>query len=94
MINGRPIHPFLKVAVIVVIGYVLLSQLIHYALLPVAVGLVVWGGYQILKAERRGIPQVTRRSAFPARRTKRPSKTVETLRLDPKTDLTVPKDWR
>lgn len=94
MINGRPIHPFLKIAIVVVIGYLLVSQLIRYALLPTAIALVAWGGYQIFKSERRRMPTTPRRSGGWPGRSKRQLKVVKNIRIDPKRDLTVPKDWR
>ncbi|GAC1544023.1 MAG: hypothetical protein NVS3B16_11330 [Vulcanimicrobiaceae bacterium] len=66
------------------IGFIVVGQLIHYALLPTAIALVAWGVYRIYTSERSGIPRATTRR----------SKSVKIVRLDPKKDLTVPKDWQ
>lgn len=83
MIDGRRLHPFVKIALVVVVGYVVVSVSIRYALFPIAVGIVAWGGYQIYKAERRG-------SSKP----KRARASLKRVRIDPEKDLTIPKDWR
>lgn len=94
MFNGRPIHPLARVAIIVVVGYLLLTQAIHYALLPVVLALVAWGGYQIYKSERRITPRPASRNPFDVRRVRRARPSVRAIRIDPDKDLTVPKDWR
>ena len=94
MLDDRRIHPYLKIAIAVVVGCVIFSQLIRYALLPTAIVLVGWGAYQIFKTERRGIPTSLGRRGGRPKRPKRSLKIVKSIRLDPKRDLTVPKDWR
>ncbi len=94
MINGRPIPPLLKIAIAVILGFVVVGQLIHYALLPTAVALVAWGGYQIYKSERGAIPRAPKANSFWARRTKPQPKGLKIVRIDRNKDLTVPKDWR
>ena len=94
MINGRPIHPLLKVALVVVVGYLVLGQLIHYALLPLAAGLVAWGIYRIVRAERRAAPRRAASAPVAGRRVRRSKSTVRSIRIDPDAELRVPKDWR
>lgn len=93
MLDGRPIHPLLKLALVLAIGYLVLGPLVHYALLPIALALVAWGGYRIFEAERRAGP----RSPSPRPRTlrlvKRPPTRLKSVRFDPDEDLKVPKDW-
>lgn len=94
MINGRPVPPLLKIAIVAVLGFVIVGQLIHYALLPTAIVLVAWGAYQIYKSERRAVPRASNARSFWARRAKRSPKSVKLVRIDRNEDLTVPKDWR
>lgn len=94
MIYGRPIPPYLRIALIVVLGYLVVTQLLHYALFPIVLGMVAWGGYQIYRAERRMSPTSSPPKSMWARRAKRPLKIVKSIRLDPEKDLRVPKDWR
>ncbi|GAC1401346.1 MAG: hypothetical protein NVS2B8_08860 [Vulcanimicrobiaceae bacterium] len=96
MLNGRPIHPLLKLALVLAIGYVVVGPLVHVALLPVTLALVGWGGYQIYKAERRAGPRAPSPRPRPPtlRLIKRPPTRVKSVRFDPNEDLKVPKDWR
>lgn len=94
MMNGRPIPPWLKIAIAVILGFVVVSQLVRYALLPTAIALVAWGGYQIYKSERGVIPRAPKANSFWARRARRPPKSLKIVRIDRNKDLTVPKDWR
>ncbi len=88
MINGRPMHPYLRIALVVIVGYLIVTQLLRFALLPVAVALVGWIVYAIARAE------IGRRPRRPAPAAKRKLRVVEAVRIDPSVDLRVPKDWR
>ena len=94
MLNGRPIHPLLAVAIVFVIGYLVVGPFVHVALLPVVLGLVGYGGYQIYRAERRVGPQTPRRRRKTLRLLKGRPTRVKSVRLDPNEDLKVPEDWR
>lgn len=94
MINGRRVHPLLAIAIVVVVGYLVLGQLAHYALFPVVIALVAWGGYLIFKAERGNLPPTSPRRPTGVRQTRRARKSIEAIRFDPNEDLRVPKDWR
>ncbi len=94
MLNGRPIHPLLKVALVFVIGYLVLGPLVHVALLPLVLALVGWGGYQIYKSERRAGPRVPSPRLRRLRLLKRPPTRVKSVRFDPNEDLKIPRDWR
>ena len=94
MINGRPVHPLVKLAIVVVIGYLVLGQLVHYALLPVVIGLIAWGGYRIFTSERGGRPRQYDRRSGTTKTVKRARPDLRMVRFDPSEDLTVPKDWK
>ena len=94
MLNSRPIHPLLALALVLVLGYLVLGPLVHVALFPLVLGLAGWGGYQIYRAERRAGPRMPRRRPKTLRLLQRPPTRVKNVRFDPNEDLKVPKDWR
>ena len=94
MLNGRPLHPLLKFAIVLLTGYLVLGPLVHVALFPVVLALVGWGGYQIYKAERRSNPRPPRPRRRTLRHLKLPPTRVKSVRFDPNEELKVPRDWR
>lgn len=97
MFAGRSLHPYAKVALIAALLFLVVTSLRTIAVLPIAIGLVVWGGYQIVRSERRRGPRRARPSKARANITakrERTLPTVKAIRIDPDENLTVPKDWR